>query len=248
MYDYAREGQKSVGGALQAGPLSIVYSVLDAQDQGNIRGNIAEIGVSAGKTFMFLCMALRENERAIAVDPFEVPEFGVGDFQAEFEGNLARFGVDRSYVDIYRTRTENLDLNSFADRYPGNVRFFHVDGGHRRDYVMRDLDIAARTTSPDAVIAIDDFFHYWFPDVTEGVLDWLKANRDDFVALALAAADGPLRTGCGKLFICRRAVKPFYLSAFARMNKENLKGHNWLVGEQFPLFDFSNGVRKTVSL
>jgi hypothetical protein len=65
------EGSQHVDGYLQSGSASIIWSIFDIQDELEIAGNLAEIGVYHGKLFILLCHCLRKGERAFAVDPFD---------------------------------------------------------------------------------------------------------------------------------------------------------------------------------
>ena len=62
-----------------------------------------------------------------------------------------------------------------------NVQFFSVDGGHWRDIVVNDLGIAGDAVGERGVIALDDFLHKEWPDVSRGFFDWHRGPWRGFL-------------------------------------------------------------------
>ena len=110
----------------------------------------------------------------------------------------------------------------------GSVRFFSVDGGHWRDIVVDDLGIAGDAVGERGVIALDDFLHKEWPDVTRGFFDWHRGPGADFAPLAISP---------NKLYLVRKesfGVYAEHLFAIPSLRSRILKYYNFL-GQRVPI-------------
>ena len=103
-----------------------------------------------------------------------------------------------------------------------------MDGGHWRDIVVNDLCLAADTVSDDGVIALDDFLHKEWPDVTLGFFDWHRGPGADF---------GPLAISPGKLYLAKREKLDMYsdqLLSLPSIRSRVIKYYDFL-GQRVPI-------------
>jgi hypothetical protein len=241
--DYCLRGHRTVRGWLQPGALSVLWSILEIHERADIRGDVAEIGVYHGRLFVMFALSLRSDERAHAIDPFTMP--ATGPFRAQFEANLAAAAIDPICTDVHEMLSEAIEIGS-ASRYLGTApRLISIDGAHTRENVMHDLSLAEECLSQQGIVAVDDFFNPWCADLSEGVFEYLRHNRN-LVAVALADSSGPRATGAPKLFLARPDSAEMYREALKELNGQNLKTSVILCGSQTLVFDFSKGVRKRV--
>jgi hypothetical protein len=49
------------------------------------------------------------------------------------------------------------------------LRFVHIDGGHTHDVALHDLRLAAKHLAPNGIIAVDDYKHPVWHEVTTAV-------------------------------------------------------------------------------
>lgn len=231
---YCTKGKDRVDGWLGSIDARILYVILLNQIDRAISGSVAEIGVHHGKSFILLCLALKNNEKAYAIDVFEQQELnldgsGRGD-RVVFCENLRRFGVDADSDAIKIDARSSLDVSP-ADIIDsaGRIRLFSIDGGHWRSIVRHDLHLAERVISDDGVIALDDILRPEWPEVTIGYYDWYENSSKNLVPFAI---------GFNKLYLCRKEQREAY--AHSLMNDSILKVHfnkyYGLFGYEVPIF------------
>ncbi len=219
---YAERGVDTVGGLLQSGSIAVLWSLIELQDALDIQGDVAEIGVYQGKTFLLLAHALNSGEHAFAIECFGQPSGSDVETAAIFHANLARFG----FADVTQTMvadTRTLDIASARARLGTNVRLFSVDGAHGRDAVLHDLALAESVLAPGGVVAADDIFNPWWPGTTEAIYDFVRSGTHDLEPVALIAANGPVETGAGKLILARASHASRYKAGLKLLNQPDLK-------------------------
>lgn len=206
LWTYLRSHKSLVKGWLQRVDAEIMGAILTSQNTSGIHGDCLEIGVHHGKSFLPLCLALREDEHAIAIDIFDDQQLnkdhsGEGDLVA-FRRNLRKFNVSEEQVVIIQkssdlvTPAEILELTG-----PQRVRYFSIDGGHWRAIVQGDLRLAESTLAHAGVIALDDYCRADWPDVTYAYSLWQDQTRSSLV---------PFAVGSNKLYICSRDYVQHY--------------------------------------
>lgn len=203
--NYLRGGRRRVEGWFERVDAEIYYEILSAQQKDALEGGVAEIGLHHGKSFIALCLGLRENETAYGIDIFDRQEFnkdhsGLGN-RAALEANLRLFGIDEGRVVIDARPSQEVACDDILGR-AGRIRFFSVDGGHWKEIVINDLALAERCLAPHGVIALDDFLRMEWPEVSAGFFSWIQSS-------ALI----PFAMGFNKLYVCHRAYARRYLSA-----------------------------------
>jgi hypothetical protein len=161
-----------------------LFGLLDkAQREADVHGDLFEVGAHHGKSTVMLGAMTRPDESLGVCDIFgnqgaNVSGSGSGDREI-FERNMRRL-VPSAKVSIY----EKLSTDLTPEEIGGPYRFFHVDGGHRADEALRDLQLAASVLDPRGVIVLDDPFRPEWPGVTEALLDFLR-EHGEFVPVAL---------------------------------------------------------------
>lgn len=243
---YIQRDHAQVPGMLQTGSISVIWSLIEAQDDLNVRGDVAEIGVFYGKLLILLSLALKTGERAHAFDIFTFLEKAPEENRATVVANLVRSGVSPATVSVHTRDTRTLNARDFVDLIGGRtVRLFSIDGDHSREAVQHDLEIAAAATHSDGILVADDIFNAWCPEVTDGIIDFARSGGGGFRPFALAAANGPLATGCAKLFFAYQERAETYKRYLRALNAPNLVAPTRFLGAEILVFDFPNGVMKS---
>jgi Methyltransferase domain len=218
LWQYLRHGKKEIEGWLQRIDAEIYGSILDFQKAHHICGGCCEIGVHHGKSFLPLCVSLKEGERVICIDLFDDQDrnldmSGHGDYD-RFIANLSKYSIDLDRVCILKASSEDISPGRIKSEV-GNVRFFSIDGGHRKEIVTNDLVLAEKSLAEWGVIALDDYCRTDWPDVTAGLVSWLDTTTSGIVPFAI---------GSNKIYLChkghhgayRAALKTDFLSNFYR--------------------------------
>ena len=202
--DYIFGQMQSVAGWFRI-PDAIVFDALAAiQKTMGVKGSMAEIGIYFGASYFMLAKLTGPGEAVFAADLFEQKSPVAGLDQREyFESNARRFGVEVPAHAVYAGDTARLDP-ALIVRAVGPVRLFHVDGGHYLHHLATDCAIADASLADDGVIVFDDYANNYWPEVTAGVFDFLRANRDRYAIFCVTHT---------KLYACRRARHADYLAA-----------------------------------
>jgi predicted O-methyltransferase YrrM len=207
---YFAEGRKRVQGFLTDGAAAAILMILRLQAKQDIKGQMAEIGTYHGKAFIGLALALRDEEQIIGLDIFMERE---NDFEANLRTNYRSFGIPDNKVRLHRGSSTDMSRPQWQALLGGTARFIHVDGEHTRKAAFHDLMLAASALAPGGIILVDDILHSWYPDVTQGLLDFLHQELD-ITAVALIDRQGPLINGGAKMLLTRRADLARYRQAF----------------------------------
>jgi hypothetical protein len=205
--EYARKGKEGIEGWLSRVDAEIIRTVLSYQNELELFGSVAEIGVHHGKCFIELCLGLGPGERAYAIDVFEdqhlnLDKSGMGDFNI-FKTNLGKFGMGTERVLIDRRSSEKVTAEEISNAV-GPVRFFSVDGGHWLEIVENDLKLAETASANYGVIALDDFHRPEWPDVSAGLFRWFEKRKRPMVPFAI---------GFNKLYLCEHDWADRYSAA-----------------------------------
>ena len=256
---YLTKGSRQVDGYLQSGSASIVCSIFDIQDELNIFGNVAEIGVFHGKLLILLCHCLREGEFVFAIDLFNTqPDIQGIKTEADYQqfssdnllGNLAANKINAEIVNLIVTNSQDLTGSDLAKEFGGaNIRLFSIDGDHSRDGVRHDLNLAKATLSKGGIILIDDLFNTICPSLTEGIIDFFREDNDRRLEpVAIVAANGPVHTGSSKLIISDSEYALKYKAYLQLLNRTNYSHTDYFLGSSHVLiFNFKEvPVRHTV--
>jgi hypothetical protein len=227
---YLRGGHLRVQGWTPWLAFDLFRAFDNLQRQRGTTGNLAEIGVHHGRSFIALYLLARGDETALALDLFDMQErnqeapSGKGDL-AVFRRNLVRHAGDDRRLRVLRGDTRDLAPAALRDAGGGPFRLFHIDGGHTAAIAEHDFGLAVATRAPGGLIAVDDYFHPVFPGVGDGVRAWLTANR--------GAGIVPAVVGGGKVWFCAREDAPAYRGAAETLDigAEGVKHVREMLGE-----------------
>jgi SAM-dependent methyltransferase len=137
----------------------------ELQKREGITGNLFEIGVHHGKTALFLAQMAAKGETLGVCDVFDQQELNR---DRSGEGNRAVFErhmqAHRAEAKIFAKLSSALTTEDTTN----TCRFVHIDGGHRPEDVLNDLQVAERALLPSGIVAVDDVFNPNWPGVSEG--------------------------------------------------------------------------------
>ena len=146
-----------------------------------MKGDIIEIGSYHGRSTCLLAYCLKEGERLTVCDAFDMDtkdRYRDRPTPDVLWSNLLMVnpGLKEERVVIKRCLSSELRPDEDA-----RFRFAHIDGGHSYGVVTGDLALCAGSMAGGGVIAVDDYCHRDWPEVTKAVDDFLKARPDFFV-------------------------------------------------------------------
>jgi hypothetical protein len=176
--DYLRGGMTHVKGWIV--PSTAVYlSGLEViQRREGTAGDICEIGIHHGLSFLCLALALPTGERAVAIDLFgregNVDDSGDGNRRI-FERNVTRHGGDLGAIDVIESSSLDLDRRGFTGQ-ERRFRLFSIDGGHTAGITCNDLRIAERTIVEGGLVVLDDVLNSSWLGVITGLFDYWAAG------------------------------------------------------------------------
>lgn len=186
--------------------------ILEKVNKHQERGNVLEIGVHHGKSFIPLVCLLKDGEKAVAVDVFENQEFnydksGKGDYN-KFMENLNKVFEDKSILDrvvVVKKDSSKVKKEEYKE-YVNNekYRIISIDGCHTKKCVFIDLINANASLSDDGIILVNDYLNYGWMGVKVGVDAFLKINTN-LRAIYINAY---------KIILCKREMYDKYIEIF----------------------------------
>lgn len=176
--------------------LIVILLLIDKyQEQNNIIGNLGEIGVWQGKSFIPLMHLAKskQGELVLAADCFESVEFN-----RDNSGGLCAFKMFNNNVNKYCSKPDCMKVFK-GDSYTcsasdylnavGNgkgFRIFSIDGCHEGPTTAKDMENAFNCLVDGGVIIMDDYFHWCWPGVSEGVNAYMNKNVDGLKPFLIA--------------------------------------------------------------
>jgi hypothetical protein len=176
---YLIAGLSQVEGWLCPTTAHIMISLAEEQTRLGIRGDLAEIGIHHGKSFLALANSVAPGEKIFAIDVFEdqyknVDQSGLGDRQRFL--NSVNAYAPGTQLEIIQESSMDLPARGWPQRHANSVRFFSIDGSHTREATLNDLLIADQTTKDGAIVAVDDVLSSHWLGVISGVFDYLTSG------------------------------------------------------------------------
>ncbi|HZS41002.1 MAG TPA: class I SAM-dependent methyltransferase [Polyangia bacterium] len=155
--------------------------VLRMQSAFGLRGDVLEIGTYHGRSAAAMAPFLDEGERLVLCDLFGAApreDYPTPPTPALLRSNLRAVcpALRDEQLEIHDGPSQTLSLAR-------PIRFAHVDGGHTRGEALGDLRRVDGWLLARGVIAVDDYHHREFPEVTPAV-DQFLAERRDYRVLA----------------------------------------------------------------
>jgi len=167
--------------------LTVYLLLLLVQELHDEPGDLAELGVYRGGPFAMLTSMLRPGERAFAIDIFDLnvgPDgkaTGISNSPARFREPVRRIAASKPTCEMVRAdTTDPVQATQVRQQVGDRCRFFHVDGGHNLANIRADLQIAAACTAvhPTPIIVVDDTFTNQYPEVTDGLIEFLRGPTE----------------------------------------------------------------------
>jgi predicted O-methyltransferase YrrM len=205
---YLDEGYESVRGMSSRFAAAISAWCLKHQAAHGVSGHFAEIGTFQGRYFIALALALEPGERALGIDLFDWPSAATLEI---FEDNCGRWGVDPPRRVTWKADSTAMSPAALQAKLGrGPVRFFHIDGDHSPEPLMRDLELAKAVMHPQGLICLDDMLHPGYPFLVTTVQRWLEANPEFRLMCVIDRED---IVAAPKFLICRLDAVPLYETA-----------------------------------
>jgi predicted O-methyltransferase YrrM len=180
------------GGGMSEMSVAVWAFLLEWQRGVGIKGDMLEIGVWYGHGGALLAQHRADDERIVLVDKF-MP-------QSMSEENLkATSPLKDSDVLFYNDCSLRLNRQQALVGHRDTVRFVHIDGEHSFEAVVNDLDLCVPLLVEHGIVAVDDFFMFASPNVTEAVFYWLERNREKLVMFLC---------GFNKAYLCSARMLP----------------------------------------
>jgi len=171
----------SIEGWFYRSTIDILIKLDKLQRKKNITGNLAEIGVFHGKTFILLYLLSNPNEQVLAVDCFDMQQFnydnsGPGCKLNSFINNVKKYCDPLlSKLEIIQGDTTVLTAKDYLGKCKNGLpfRMFSIDGSHQALQTELDAENALKSLSIGGIIMVDDFFNYSWPGVSNGISKFL---------------------------------------------------------------------------
>ncbi len=207
--NYVTGRMHAMPGYLTQADARIMLALLRDQTARGVTGAIGEIGIYYGRSCYLLEMLRQDGERLVACDLF--PGGTEGRQYRAFVDQARGLGLSVNLGDIHRIGSAELDPGALCADV-GPVRFWHIDGNHRRTFVLGDAALAEASLHQAGIIVFDDFCTPLWPEVTQGVFEFLAAS-DDFVIFAISrkkayVARASHAHACGDVIRADRHLKP----------------------------------------
>ena len=188
-------------------PDALVFlAALRAQKSSALEGGLAEIGVYYGRSYFLLRKICGDVAKIVAIDPFDIKRTGQETTQYDqFVAAGRQLGLFVDEQRVIRSDSTLLKPEEITEK-AGPVRFFSIDGGHMLHHVEADSSLAAATLAEHGVIVFDDTFNPAWPEVTAGVVDFLRREAGRFSVFCLTKY---------KTYICHKTFQEFYSRAIA---------------------------------
>ena len=151
----------------------------------NSFGDVVEIGIHHGKSFMPLAATVKEGESAIAIDVFEdqhlnIDNSGKGSREI-LESNILKYIGKNDNIKIIKADSTTLT----KERFINPVRLMSIDGGHTKAITYSDLRLANDVCdNEDAIVFLDDFLNPDWLGVLSGYIVYSQEYYDSFIPVA----------------------------------------------------------------
>ena len=199
----------------------VICPVLEMINNMQEKGNILEIGIHHGKSFIPMTALLRNDEIAVAVDVFEDQHLNCDNSgrgcSFNFHNNLLHFYTHEEISNKIRivkndsTTMKDVDYLKFTNGE--KYRLISIDGCHTQNATLIDLTNAVKILSSDGVIILDDYFNLDWPGVKFGIDLFLSENNDHRL----------IYLGANKFMLCHRDTYCKYMSILQLPNNSAVR-------------------------
>lgn len=182
--DYS-DGSRRIDGWFDKQIIPLLLTIDNFQKKNDVKGNVAEIGVWQGRSFIPLMHLIRQNERAAAIDCFELYQFNLdnsgGNLPQLFElffNNVKTYCSNIDALRVIKGNSSQFSSQDYLNKMENGMgfRIFSIDGCHEAQPTAIDIKNAYECLVPGGVILIDDYFNSCWPGVSEGINAFMKEN------------------------------------------------------------------------
>ena len=176
---YLIDGYSKVQGWLVPTTAHIMGILAEEQTRLGVRGDLVEIGVHHGKSFIVLANSVASGEKIFAIDVFEdqhknIDQSGRGDRET-FLNNVNSYAPGTP-IEIIQESSLDLPMIGWPQSHADGIRFFSIDGSHTREATLNDLKISEQMTKDGAIVALDDVLSSHWLGVISGLFDYLSSG------------------------------------------------------------------------
>lgn len=202
---YINKDRERIKGWLSWVDAEIIGTLLRTNKEEISVRTVLEIGIHRGKSAI-LFLHGPNVEKLIAVDLFEnqfanTGKSGFG-ISREFTNNLATFSISFDKVSVISADSTLLSRRDIL-KEAGEVDLVHIDGGHTKEVVRSDLNLAKDVLAKHGVLIVDDYMRPDWPEVGQAVCEWLQKNFE-FEIFCI---------GHNKVYITRKEFMGMWLSS-----------------------------------
>jgi len=166
--------------------IDILTKLDEYQNQKKVVGNLAEIGVFHGKSFILLYLLSNPHEKVLAVDCFDQQQFnydnsGPGCKFDSFIKNVKTFcDPNISKLEVLKVDSSKMTPKHYLDACKNGLpfRIFSIDGCHQAKETEIDIINATGSLAKGGIIIIDDYFNYSWAGVSNGTAKFLLSHPE----------------------------------------------------------------------
>jgi peptidoglycan/xylan/chitin deacetylase (PgdA/CDA1 family) len=214
-HEFLASRVESIPGWLHTEAALLTAHLAHVQHSLQMVGPTLEIGVFKGKYLSVLYKLSRPDEIVVGVDffaGFSSMQDGVDIVRA----NIAEACGDQARLRIVVADSMQLTSDRIAEETGGaGFRFISIDGGHTRELVLHDLELAYPLLQRGGIIALDDAFNYTTPGVIEGIAGFFLRHKPELAPFALCY---------NKMFV----TTPDFHARYLRETSKFLDEASWL--------------------
>lgn len=174
-----------INGAFDKNFVGVLDLINKYQIKNQIFGNLAEIGVYQGKSFIPIYLLANEGEYVLAIDCFDNQEFnydfsGYASNYDKFIKNLLKYSSGNlEKLKILKCDSSEKTSSDYVSSCGGTkFRIFSIDGCHSSKVTYIDLKNAFLSLIDGGIIIVDDYFNKDWPGVSEGVANFMIENNE----------------------------------------------------------------------
>jgi hypothetical protein len=215
---------QSIPGWLVPQQLIVQDAFLTLQRKAGLTGNLVEIGVWKGRLASLMALHRTSNEQILLIDPAINNQIVTEAFNT--------VGAEVKNTHVLPLLSQRLPTVKGWENLAASVRYFHIDGEHSRQAVIRDLELADFTLHDDGLVIVDDFFNNTYPQVSQAVFEYQAANSGRLILLV---------HGFNKAILCRPKAYANYQTWMMQNLAQILRtqGHDAILAKTSSILDTS---------
>jgi hypothetical protein len=155
---------------------NVLYKINEYHNENFIYGNILEIGIFLGLSFLPLSFLIKENELIVGIDTFE--DYGnTTETEKKFINNIIDIRKTIERIIIIKNKSENINDKNIKFNFL-QYRIVSIDGNHTYENTIYDLNLSKSILHKDGVIIVDDYENKDWPEIKIAVDDFCQKNKE----------------------------------------------------------------------